>query len=224
VAVGLIGQWAAIRYLPIPGVGAGIFTENINIIYHLNRLYLQPVSLRGLINVVPMSALVLIGTVVGSFLRSETAPRLRKVGCLLLAGAGLAGLGWLWNLDLPFNKSVWTASFILYSAGWGTLALGLFYLVIDVAGLRFLGFPLVVFGANALMAYVAPILVKIDILQEWHWRMPNGVVLSLQDALREYCFSHAGRIPGGWLYTGGYILFWWLVLLWMYLRRAFWRV
>jgi predicted acyltransferase len=71
---------------------------------------------------------------------------------------------------------------------------------------------------------VAPILVKIDILQEWHWRMPNGVVLSLQDALREYCFSHAGRIPGGWLYTGGYILFWWLVLLWMYLRRAFWRV
>src|SRR5205814_408875 len=158
-------HWAAIRFVPIPGVGAGLFSENINLITHVTRLYLQPVALRGLINVVPMSALVLIGTVVGTLLRMEIVARLRKVGLLLLGGAALAGTGWLWNLDLPFNKSVWTSSYILYSAGWGTLVLGLFYLLIDVAGLRFLGFPLVVFGANAIMAYVAPILVKIDILQ-----------------------------------------------------------
>src|SRR5438270_9628299 len=121
VAAGfLISHWAAIRFLPIPGVGAGLFTENINLITHVTRLYLQPVALRGLINVVPMSALVLIGTVVGTLLRIETMPRLRKVGCLLLAGAALTGIGWLWNLDLPFNKSVWTASYVLYSAGWCT--------------------------------------------------------------------------------------------------------
>jgi predicted acyltransferase len=225
VAAGfLVSHWAAIRFMPIPGVGAGLFTENVNLFNHVNQLYLQPVGLRGLTNIVPMSALVLIGTVVGTLLRLETVPRMRKVGLLLLGGAALAGLGWLWNLDLPFNKPYWTASFILYSAGWGTLVLGLFYLVIDVAGQRLLGFPLVVFGANAIMAYVAPILVKIDILQEWRWRMPDGAVLSLQDALLHSCFSHAGRINGGWLYTGGYVLFWWLVLLYMYVKKVFWRV
>src|SRR5438876_1977610 len=106
VAAGfLVSHWAAIRFIPIPGVGAGRFTENLNLINTWNQLYLQPVGLRGLTNVVPMSALVLLGTVVGTLLRTETVPRLRKVGFLLLAGAALAGFGWLWNLDLPFNKS-----------------------------------------------------------------------------------------------------------------------
>ena len=220
----LVAHWAAIRFLPIPGVGAGVFTERTNFIHYVNRLYLQPVSLRGLISLVPMSALVLIGTVIGDSLRRETRARVRKAAHLLVGGLVLAGIGALWNLDLPFNKSVWTASYVLFSAGLGAVVLALLYLLVDVAGWRFVAFPLVVFGANAMMAYVTPILVKIDILQEWKWRMPGGSLLSLQDALLHYCFAHAGRIPGGWLYTIGYILFWWLVLLYMYVKRVFWRV
>jgi predicted acyltransferase len=220
----LLAHWAAIRFLPIPGVGAGVFTENTNIIAHFNRLYLQPVSLRGLISLVPMSALVLIGTAIGDSLRREARAPIWKATRLLAAGAALAGIGWVWNLDLPFNKSVWTASYILYSAGLGAVVLALFYLTMDVTGWKFLGFPLVVFGANAMMAYVTPILVKIDILQEWKWRMPDHSLLPLQDALLQYCFLHAGRIRGGWMYTLGYILFWWLVLLYMYVKRVFWRV
>lgn len=220
----LVGHWAAIRFLPIPGVGSGVFREDVNFIHYVNRLYLQPVSLRGLISVVPMSALVLIGTAVGDGLRREARAPLGKTAALLATGIALVGLGWLWNLDLPFNKSVWTASYILYTAGLGTVVLSGLYLLIDATGWRFLGFPLIVFGANAIMAYVAPILVKLDILQEWKWRLADGSLVTLQDALLHSCFIHAGRIPGGWLYTVAYILFWWLVLLYMYVKRAFWRV
>jgi predicted acyltransferase len=223
-AVFLLGHWAVIRLVPIPGGRPGVFTESTNIIYYWNRVYLQPLSLRGLISLVPMSALVMIGTVVGDDLRREVRAPVWKGVRLLAAGLLLVGLGCLWNINLPYNKSVWTASYILYSAGTGTVILALFYLLIDVTGWRFWAFPLVVFGANAMVAYVLPILVKIDILQEWKWRMHDGALLPLQDALLQYCFVHAGRIHGGWLYTLGYILFWWLVLLQMYLKRVFWRV
>jgi predicted acyltransferase len=54
--------------------------------------------------------------------------------------------------------------------------------------------------------------------------MPDGSTLPLQQALLQFFISHAGRIPGGWLYTFCYILFWWLVLLWMYRRQLFVRV
>ena len=104
------------------------------------------------------------------------------------------------------------------------LLLGLMYLLIDVTGWRLLALPLAVFGANAIMAYVAPIMVKIDILDAWRWRMPDGALLPLQQAILHACYLHAGRIRGGWLYTLGYILFWWLVLCWMYRKRSFWRV
>jgi predicted acyltransferase len=220
----LAAHWAAIRFVPIPGVGAGVFTESQNLIYHLNRVYLQPISLRGLISMVPMGALVLIGTALGDGLRHQTIASVHKAARLLIAGLALAGIGWLWSLDLPFNKAVWTASYVMYAAGLGALLLGVLYLLIDVTGWRAWALPLVVLGANAIVAYVAPILVKLLILDAWKWKMPDGSLLPLSQAILHYCFVHAGRISGGWLYTLGYILFWWLILLWLYRKRVFVRV
>jgi predicted acyltransferase len=220
----LAAHWAAIRFMPIPGVGAGVFTEGQNLIYHLNRVYLQPISLRGLISLVPMGALALVGTALGDALRRDLDSPIPKVAQLLVAGLALAGIGWLWHFDLPFNKPVWTASYVLYAAGLGTLVLGALYLLIDVTGWRAWALPLIVPGANAIVAYVAPILVKLLILDAWKWKMPDGSLLPLSQAILHYCFVHAGRIRGGWLYTWGYILFWWLILLWLYRKRVFVRV
>jgi predicted acyltransferase len=223
-AVLLVGHWAAIRFLPVPGVGVGVFSESKNFINHLNEVYLDRYGLTGLISVVPTSALVLIGTVLGNFLRRESANEMRKAAHLMAGGLALAVVGWLWNLDLPFNKPVWTASYILSAAGWGTLVLGLFYLLIDVNGWRAWAFPLIVFGMNAITAFVAPILVKVHFLREWVWSMPDGSHLPLGEAFMNFLFTHAGRIAGGWLYTFSFILFWWAVLYWMYRKQVFWRV
>ena len=97
-------------------------------------------------------------------------------------------------------------------------------MIVDITGWRALVFPLVVFGANAILAYVAPILVKVQILQAWTWPMPDGSRLPLQEAIQHACYAHAGRISGGWLYTLGYIVFWWSVLFVLYRKRVFLRV
>jgi predicted acyltransferase len=220
----LAAHWAAIRFVPIPGVGAGVFTEDQNLIYHLNRVYLQPIFLRGLISLVPMGALVLIGSALGDGLRRESLGPVYKVAQLLIAGLALTGIGWLWSFDLPFNKPVWSASYVVYAAGLGALLLGTLYLLIDVTGWRAWALPLIVPGANAIVAYVAPILVKLLILDAWKWKMPDGSLLPLSQAILHYCFVHAGRIRGGWLYTWGYVLFWWLILLRLYRKRVFVRV
>lgn len=220
----LVGYWAAIRFVPIPGVGAGAFTESSNLINHLNQVCLQPLGLRGVLSVVPTSALVLIGTAIGDLLRSEAQPVMRKVGYLVTAGAGLAVGGWMWNLDLPFNKPTWTPPYILYTAGLGVGVLACMYLLIDVIRWRWWSFPLVVAGSNAIFAYVVPILVKAHILREWTVTTADGSSASVERALVGLCFHHAGRVGGGWLYTAGYILWWWLVLLWLHRKRLFLRL
>jgi predicted acyltransferase len=220
----LIGHWAAIRFVAIPGVGAGVFTESQNLIARINQTYLEPVGLAGIVSTVPTSAMVLIGTGLGDILRRDKLTSMRKVAYLLVAGAALALAGWLWSLDLPFNKPVWTASYILYTAGCGAALLGLFYLLVDIRGWRPLGYPFVVAGTNAIFAYVAPILVKVYILRGWTWTMPDGSHLTLQRAFMHWSFDHLGRIAGGWLYTISYIAFWWLILLWMYRKRILLRV
>lgn len=220
----LISHWAVIRFIDVPGIGAGVFTETQNLIRYLDHNFLRSLHLRGLISVVPTSAMVLIGAAVGDMLRDDSHTGSGKTLRLFAGGIVLSAIGYLWNLDLPFNKPLWTASYIVFCAGLALLVLGTLYLVIDERGKRAWAFPLVVFGTNAILAYVLPILVKLYILQTWQWPMADGTMVSIQRAMIHALKLHAGSVTGAWLYTAGYILVWWLVLLQFYRKKVFLRV
>ncbi len=220
----LVGYWAAVRVIPIPGVGRGAFEESHNLIQHFNDTYLTQVSLQGLPSIVPTAALVLIGTAIGDLLMRDDVRHVNKTVWLLVAGGAMAVAGLLWNLDLGFNKALWTPSFILLAAGLGSVVLGLLYLVIDASGWRAWAYPLLVFGANAITAYVAPILVKLWVLQEWQVHGAGGQNTPILQAILDGCVKHAGRIPGGWLYTIGYVVVWGLILWQLYRKKVFLRV
>jgi len=79
-------------------------------------------------------------------------------------------------------------------------------------------------GTNAILAYVLPIMVKVYIFQLWTWKMPDGSIVSLQQASMDFCFQRWGRLEGGWMYTVFYIVFWWLVFLAFYRKKIFLRV
>jgi predicted acyltransferase len=220
----LSAYWAAIKFLPIPGVGTGVFREDQNFIRHLNLTYLASWNLWGLPSVVPTAALVLIGTILGDLLNRQGTRPLWHVAGLLLGGAALVAGGIFWSRSLGFNKAAWTPSYILLAAGTGALVLCLFYTLIDAARWRWWAWPLIVFGSNALLVYVASILVKVAFLQQWEVKLGAGKSTSVQQWLLDACIAHAGRVPGGWIYTIGYILVWWLILWQLYRKRVFLRV
>lgn len=218
----LVAYWAVLRFVPVPGVG-NVFTEERNIISHLNQVYLVRYNLAGLISVIPTAALVLIGSAVGDLLRSKGSGA-KIVGQLLILGAALTVGGLLWSLDLPFNKPLWTTSYVIYTAGLGTLVLALLYLILDVNRWRWWAWPFAILGMNAIFIYVVPILVKLYILSDWHWKIEDGSKLQLGVALMHYWFVALGRIAGGWAYTISYIVFWWLIAVWLWHRKIFMRV
>jgi predicted acyltransferase len=209
----LMGYWATIRFVPVPGVGPGIFEEDRNLLLYLNRTYLEPLGLRGLLSVVPTAALAILGATASQILRSG------REGALLLLGGLEVAAGYAWSLELPFSKAYWTPPYILLSAGLATLLLTGFYLLFDRKGWRLGAWPLIIPGSNALLAYLAPILLKVWILQGWQLGEK-----SLQQAWLSWLVGRWGTVGGGWLYTLGYILAWWLVLAWLYRRRIFLRV
>jgi predicted acyltransferase len=191
----LVAYWAAIRFAPIPGMGE--FRENNNLILYLNKTFLSDLGLWGLTRIVPTSALVLIGTCVGDFLMAGGYPKFRKVFVLVFSGTAVAALGYLWNIDLQFNKWVWTSSYVLLTAGLGMILLGGFFLAADTYDLKKWVQPLVIFGSNAILAYVLPIVVKSLVLTSLHIYM------------------------GGWRSVTVFVAVWWLVFLWLFHRRIF---
>jgi predicted acyltransferase len=220
----LVGYTAAIKYFVVPGLGPGMFKETKNLIYYINMTYLAPYHLKGLLSVIPTSALVIIGSAFGDVARDKKLTHDRRILIYCLLGMLLTGLSILWNRVLPFNKTVWTPSYIVLMAGTGAMMLGFLYILIDKYGWRKWAYPLIVFGSNAIVAYVLPILVKVQVLQVIKVPGSDGTLITLQQWLIKFWTTTCGLLPGAWLYIFFYILFWWLFLWVLYLKKWYVRV
>jgi len=158
----LIGYWAAMIFIPVPGYGAGVLTMQGSLESYVDRLLL-PGRLHdkihdpeGILSTIPAIGTALLGVFTGSFLKwnSPSWPMYKKG--LLLFGAGLAliVLGLLWNAGFPINKRLWSSSFVLYVGGWSLIFLSIFYLIIDVAGFKKWAIPFVWIGTNSILIYL----------------------------------------------------------------------
>ncbi len=85
---------------------------------------------------------------------SGTDPRLNNVSGLFFFGVILVALGWIWNSYFPFNKSLWTSSYVVVTTGLALLVLASCFWLIDIKGYKRWAWPFVVFGVNALAHFV----------------------------------------------------------------------
>ena len=159
----LLGYWAVMNWVPVPGFGAGVLTMQGSLESYIDRLLL-PGRLHdgihdpeGVLSTIPAIGTALLGVLTGSFLQWESTawPMWKKAAALAAGGALLVLMGYAWGFAFPINKRLWTSSFVLYAGGWSILLLSIFYAIIDVAGYRKWAFPFVVIGANSILIYVA---------------------------------------------------------------------
>ena len=155
----LLGYWAAVMYIPVPGYGAGVLTPEGCLTSWLDQklipgaLGLGLYDRQGVLSTFTSLATTLIGVLAGHWLRSEKTPNMKTMGFII---AGLVTLiaGWVWGRFFFISRNVWTSSFVLYSAGWCFFLLAFFYWVIDVQGYKKWAFFLVVIGMNAITIWV----------------------------------------------------------------------
>ena len=157
----LLGYWALLMLVPVPGYGAGNLTMQGSLVSYIDRLILPGRLHRaihdpeGILSTLPAIATGLLGIFAGTVLRRKDLGDGAKLQRLVLAGIGCVALGWLWNVVLPVNKNLWTSSFVLVAGGWSMLALSLFYWIIDVKNWRRWAFFFVVIGMNSILIYLA---------------------------------------------------------------------
>ncbi len=108
----------------------------------------------GLLSTIPAIANCLIGVFAGMLMRDSTRNDRTKVAYLAIAGAAMAAAGWLWSIDFPVIKKIWTSSFVLVACGYSCLLLAAFHLIIEVYGRRNWAMPFVWIGANPITIYI----------------------------------------------------------------------
>jgi predicted acyltransferase len=157
----LLGYWAAMSWIPVPGVGAGVWEPGQDLGAYLDRLVFGTEHLwkqsvtwdpEGLLSTLPAVATVLLGTFAGDWLRSSRSGGEKVLGLLAAGGAGIA-LGLAWDQVFPINKPLWTSSYVVFTGGMALATFGLCYWLADLKGYRRWGFPFQLFGVNAIAAF-----------------------------------------------------------------------
>jgi predicted acyltransferase len=162
----LLGYWAMMKLVPVPGHGAGVMTPEGNFAGYVDRLLLpgkffewyfpgvlDPEGLLGHISGVAMG---LLGILTGQFLMKEdkNLSGLKKAIYMGAAGILFLGVGLVWDMAFPIIKKIWTSSFVVFAAGWSLVFLSVFYLIIDVWKMKKWSFFFVVIGSNSIFIYI----------------------------------------------------------------------
>ncbi len=239
----LAGYWALMRFVPVPGFGVPTHALPINhpdgnLTAYIDRLLFAPQHLyqrvrdpEGLLSTLPALATTIFGVLAGQWLRTTRSSVQKALG---IASSGLALVlsGALWNPWFPINKKLWTSSFALFAGGWSLLLLALAMVLIDLK--RFgrhdvsradapehptLYSPLLVFGTNAIAAYMVsellpPLLALIP--------TPGG------NLLRSYAVWLHTAVPvygvPSMLFGLTFVTLTWLLVYPLYRKRIFLRV
>jgi predicted acyltransferase len=155
----LLGYWALMTFVPVPGVGAGSFAPDANLANWLDARYLpgrlwdKTRDPEGMLSTLPAIGTCLLGVFAGLLLEDERLAAQSKSLWLIGAGIALVAAGHLWGLQFPVIKAIWTSSFVLVAGGYSLILLGVLHQIIDVWGLRRWSTIFVWLGVNAITLY-----------------------------------------------------------------------
>ncbi len=194
VVVTLVGYWALLTLVPVPGYGPATLEQGANLVDWLDlrclpgSLYQPDHDPEGLLSTVPAVASCLLGVLAGLALANPGPDLRRRLRGLALAGAVLVGLGFLWHLSFPIIKELWTSSFVLVAGGYSCLLLACFGWQIDLRNRRRWAQPFVWLGLNPIFIYLVTNVVSFHTVAE---RLVGG---DLNDFLDDRIIDGAGDL------------------------------
>ncbi len=156
----LVLYYIIIAYIPVPGIGKpdlsipeGNWANYLDTLILPGVMYQKTWDPEGLLSTFPAIVSGIIGMLIGKLYLSVKDENKRLVW-LFFVGFAMFLAGGLWNWFFPINKNLWTSSFVLYTAGLGTLGLAACILIVDIWGYTKWTFLGRVYGANAITSYV----------------------------------------------------------------------
>ena len=237
----LVGYWILMRFVPVPGYGTP--THDIPLldpyanltawldrhIFSASHLYEQTRDPEGLLSTLPALATTLLGLLTGVWLRTRHSLA-RKARAIAIAGMICVLLGGLWNLSFPINKRLWTSSYVLFAGGLSLLLLALAIWIVDVRSAKQgrpevarrsgIFTPLLVFGTNAITAYVFS-----ELLAAAIDNIHTSPGINLQQTLYRSIHSVVPDAAfASLLYSLGFVLVCWLVVYPLYRQKIFIKI
>ena len=234
----LFGYWFAMTLIHVPGEGGAIgaqllHTKDRNLAAYLDRLILTTKHTwvgsvtfdpEGPLSTIPAIGTAMLGVIAGRWIAMTEKPLLERITGLFAAGSFAMVVGLMWNWSFPINKSLWTSSYVMFTAGMACVAIATIMWLVDYLNVKWWTKPFVVFGVNPIVAFVGSGVMARLIYTLWHVNY-NGQSVSIQSAIYQALF-----LP--WLpprvaslaFALTFVLLWYGILLVLYRRKIILKV
>jgi predicted acyltransferase len=242
-AVLLLGYWLAMTVLPVPGSGgipgallldqgkttlAG-FVDRALLDWSRfglgNHLWSGSATWdpEGILSTSGAVGTALLGNLAGRWIAHPT-PLVERLTGLFAAGAIAMMVGLMWHWSFPINKSLWTGSYVLFTAGMASVSIATIMWLIEIQNMRGWAKPFEIYGLNPMVAFVGSgvmarliySIIKVEL---------NGKQVSLQSAIYQTAFA-------SWLtprnaslaFAVTFVTLWFGILYVLYRRRIVFKV
>ncbi len=212
----LVGYYLALNFASIGDFGHGQYsaTQALNAWFDLNLLpgahyHHLAIDPEGLLSNIPSIANALIGVMLGRYVKIWQQQPNKIIALLAISGGLFLLLGYAWSIVFPLNKTLWTSSFVLVTAGYSTLLLLFFYWVIDVLHITRVAKFFAIIGMNSIIIYL------MSSLFDWSYvakSLFGGVINALPTQFHAF------------LSVITLLLCQWLFCWWLYKRKIFIKV
>ena len=227
----LLGYWALMVLVPVPGFGAGDLGKEGNLAAYVDRAVLGPHIWRaakvydpeGILSTLPAVATTLAGVLTGLWLRASR-PLVTKAAGMAAAGVVAVVLGLTWGRWFPINKALWTSSYVIFTAGAALVVLAICFWLVEIRQGGRWATPFVAFGTNAIAAFVLSTFVA-RLLILTTVTGSTGAPVSLHRWIYTHVFATwAAPANASLLFAVAYVLLWLALMGVLYRQRIFIRV
>ncbi|HUF25772.1 MAG TPA: heparan-alpha-glucosaminide N-acetyltransferase domain-containing protein [Gemmatimonadaceae bacterium] len=216
----LVGYWAAMTLIPVPGVGPpalappaatlAAWVDRALLDGHLwaNSRTWDP---EGILSTVPAVATALLGVLAGRLI-ATTRPLPERIATLFAVGSIAMVAGLVWNWTFPINKNLWTSSYVLFTGGMAAVALATCMWLIDEKRVTWWTRPFVIYGVNPILAFwgsgaLARLIYSVILVDH------DGATIPVQAAIYRSAFaSWLSPLNASLLFAFCFVLLWLAIL------------
>lgn len=238
----LLGYWIVMTVLPVPGEGTigallldtpsrtmAAWTDRLVLDWSRwglgNHLWVSGVTWdpEGILSTIPAICTCMLGNIAGWWIAQRRPLSERLAGMFAVGAIGMM-VGLMWHWVFPINKSLWTSSYVIFTAGMASVALATIMWIVDFHKSRWWTRPAVVYGLNPTVAFVGSAVMARCIYSIFKVTV-DGQRTSLQAGIyRTLYASWLSPINASLAFAVTFVAFWYGILYLFYRRNIILKV